>query len=196
MEGMDLDRLIEAAAFRELLRTRAPAPLSALATAVGMEEAGVRRAAAGLACGGHIRLSDDGDVVGSAGLSVVPSRHELAIGGRQFWTWCAWDAVGILAALRASGVVTSRDPRSGRRLQVVFNDGLPGDTPAVIFMVELTTYTSAHDEWCPLVNLFESDASARAWAAASGRSGSVVTVAEAAARGATRWAPLVTPAAV
>jgi alkylmercury lyase len=190
MEVRDPSRLVEAAAFRELLRTRAPVGAAALGAAVGMDDAAVGRTIAEVAGAGHLRLSDCGDVVGSAGLSVVPSRHQLTVEGAQFWTWCAWDAVGILAALGASGLVQSRDPRSGRPVEVAFHEGRPGATPAVIFMVDLPAYTSAHDEWCPLVNLFESDASAREWASASGHAGSVLTVAEAASRGATRWGPL------
>jgi hypothetical protein len=191
MKATELDRLIEAAAFRELLRTRTPVAPSALATAVGADQTAVRQASEALARAGHLRLSDSGDVVGSAGLSVVPSRHQLTVEGVRFWTWCAWDAVGILAALGAFGQVLSRDPRTGHPLEVVFRRGRPDATAAVIFMVELPAVGSAYDEWCPLVNLFESDASARDWAEASGVAGSVLTVAEAASRGARTWAPLV-----
>lgn len=191
MEVRDLDRVVEAAAFRELLRTQAPASASTLASVTGVEESEIRRTTAALATAGHVRVSDAGDVVGSAGLSVVPSRHLLTIEGQRFWTWCAWDAVGILAALGASGLVQSRDPRSGSAVEVAFQQGRPDASETVLFMVELRTFTSAHDEWCPLVNLFESDASARDWAAASGVDGSVLTIAEAAERGARRWAPLV-----
>ena len=191
MEVQDLDRLVEAVAFRELLSTRAPVAPATLVAAIGMDEATVGRTIAAVADAGHLRLSADGDVVGSAGLSVVPSRHLLTVEGERYWTWCAWDAVGILAALGASGLVQSRDPQSGRPVEVAFHDGQPGPTPAVIFMVDLPTYSSAHDEWCPLVNLFESDATAGDWADASGLAGSVVTVAEAASRGARRWGPLV-----
>jgi alkylmercury lyase len=190
MEVRDLDRMIEAVAFRALLSTRAPVPMDTLVAALGMDGTAVRRATAAIADAGHLRLADGGDVVGSAGLSVVPSRHELIVDGDRFWTWCAYDAVGILAALGASGLVQSRDPHSGRAVQVAFREGQPGASPAVIFMVELPAYTSAHDEWCPLVNLFESDASAREWAVATGLAGSVLTVAEAASRGAKRWGPL------
>lgn len=191
MEVRDLDRLVEAAAFRELLRTQAPAATGTLASAVGVEETVIRQATASLATAGHVRLSDVGDVVGSAGLSVVPSRHLLTVEGQRFWTWCAWDAVGILAALGASGLVQSRDPRSGRPVEIAFREGRPDASEHVIFMVELPAFTSAHDEWCPLVNLFESAASARDWAAGSGVAGSVLTIEEAAERGAKRWAPLV-----
>jgi alkylmercury lyase len=191
MKVLDLDEPIEAAAFRQLLRTQAPVTTAALAAALGAQEVAIGQAVAALAHRGHVRLADGGDVVGAAGLSIVRSRHELVIEGRQFWTWCAWDAVGILAALRAAGVVRSRDPQSGRDLEVAFTGGSPETSPAVIFMVELTTFTSAHDEWCPLVNLFETEASARSWIAARGLSGSVLTVAEAAERGARRWGPLV-----
>ncbi len=42
---------------------------------------------------------DSGRVVGSWGLSSVPTDHRLRIRGRQLYTWCALDAVGIPAGL-------------------------------------------------------------------------------------------------
>ena len=41
---------------------------------------------------------DSGRVVGSWGLSSVPTDHRLRIRGRALHTWCALDAVGIPAA--------------------------------------------------------------------------------------------------
>ena len=35
-------------------------------------------------------------VVGSAGLSVRPDRHEIEVEGREFWTWCAYDSLRML----------------------------------------------------------------------------------------------------
>ncbi len=42
---------------------------------------------------------DSGRVVGSWGLSAVPTDHRLRIRGRELYTWCALDAVGIPAGL-------------------------------------------------------------------------------------------------
>ena len=50
---------------------------------------------------------DSGHVVGSCGLSSSPTDHRLDIRGRQLFTWCAEDAVGIPAALREDARVLS-----------------------------------------------------------------------------------------
>jgi Alkylmercury lyase len=63
-----------------------------------------------------LRRDERGDIVGVAGLSVVASRHQLWIVGRQFWTWCACDALGILAALKSDGRVISQSPETGAEL--------------------------------------------------------------------------------
>ena len=51
---------------------------------------------------------DSGHVVGSWGLSSVPTDHRLRIRGRTLYTWCAEDAVGIPAALGEDASVASR----------------------------------------------------------------------------------------
>jgi hypothetical protein len=49
----------------------------------------VRAAIDALAERGSLRLDDQGNVIGSAGLSIRPDRHEINLDGRRFWTWCA-----------------------------------------------------------------------------------------------------------
>lgn len=48
-----------------------------------------------------------GRVVGSWGLSLLPTEHRLHIRGRQLYTWCALDAVGIPAALGEDAAISS-----------------------------------------------------------------------------------------
>ncbi|NIO68018.1 MAG: hypothetical protein GTN71_02885 [Anaerolineae bacterium] len=50
---------------------------------------------------------DSGRVVGSWGLSAVPTDHRLRIHGRQLYTWCALDAVGIPAGLGEDASIVS-----------------------------------------------------------------------------------------
>jgi len=45
-----------------------------------------------LAGAGRILREGAGEVIGSAGLSVVPGRHEIELEARRFWTWCAYDS--------------------------------------------------------------------------------------------------------
>jgi alkylmercury lyase len=50
---------------------------------------------------------DSGRVVGSWGLSAVPTDHRLRIQGRDLYTWCALDAVGIPAGLGEDASIAS-----------------------------------------------------------------------------------------
>ena len=57
---------------------------------------------------GRIVLDDAGEwVVAAAGLSTVPTKHEMWIAGRRFYASCAFDTVGIPAALEAPAQVRS-----------------------------------------------------------------------------------------
>lgn len=50
---------------------------------------------------------DSGRLVGSWGLSAVPTDHRLRIQGRELYTWCALDAVGIPAGLGEDARIAS-----------------------------------------------------------------------------------------
>jgi alkylmercury lyase len=152
----------------------------------------VRTAVVELEAAGRIQVAENGTIVGSAGLSVVPSRHRLRIVDRWFWTWCAWDAVGILGALRAPGAISSHDPRSGAAIELTFTGGTAELSQAAIFRAhDNGLYASIRDEYCPLTNLFEDTASASAWSHENTVHGDVLSVAEAAVEAAAEWNSLV-----
>jgi hypothetical protein len=52
--------------------------------------------------------SGDDHVVGSWGLSLVPTVHSVHMRGRQFFCWCAVDAAGIPSALEEDAAILSR----------------------------------------------------------------------------------------
>lgn len=56
--------------------------------------------------------------------SGVPTRHRVEAGGVQYIANCAWDALGILAALHKPGTVHSRCGQSGEPLHL--NVGIHG----------------------------------------------------------------------
>ncbi len=59
-----------------------------------------------------------GEVVGSWGLSLVPTNHRLRIRGRGLFTWCAIDAVGIPAGLGEDGAVESECHQCGEPVSI------------------------------------------------------------------------------
>ncbi len=57
--------------------------------------------------------------------SAVPTGFTVRIGERSWWANCAWDALGVLAALDADGEVVADDPLGGEELHVRVEDGKP-----------------------------------------------------------------------
>jgi hypothetical protein len=55
--------------------------------------------------------------------SVGPTPHRVEAGGRSWFANCAWDALGIPAALDAEGAVSSECPDCGEPLELEVRDG-------------------------------------------------------------------------
>jgi len=174
-----------ALAFRELLAERRPVAVRRLADSLGLSISELEPVLASLTQRGRITRADDGAVSGSHGLSVEPTAHELRLNGERRWTWCAWDAVSILAALSADGVVVSRTPL-GEPIELHFSTGRLPESDVVVFIPELDC-SSVVDEWCPLANFFVDADSAAGWSFEHDVPGRVEPLALAAERGAEIW---------
>ena len=62
-------------------------------------------------------LEDDGRTIRMAPpFSGVPTQHRARVGGIEYFANCAWDALGIPAALHRTGTVLSRCEQSGEPL--------------------------------------------------------------------------------
>jgi len=183
---------VRAAGFRLLLAEGRPVTIDELATALCSDADTVGSLVATLDGRGWIRRDADGRLIGSAGLSVVAWRHEMHVGERLFWTWCAYDALGILGALEADGTVISTSPSTGARIEIPFRAGRPLRHDLALFLAQLWDCASVEEEYCPLVNFFETADEATAWAEKKGRSGEVLSVDEATDRGAAEWRPFLT----
>ena len=55
--------------------------------------------------------------------SAVETPHRVEAGGRSWFANCAWDALGIPAALHTDGVVSSACPDCGEPLELDVRDG-------------------------------------------------------------------------
>ena len=60
--------------------------------------------------------------------SSVPTQHRVLVGAREYFANCAWDALGIPAALHEPGTVRSRCEQSGESLRL--DVGLSGPAPS------------------------------------------------------------------
>ncbi|WP_043620259.1 organomercurial lyase [Nonomuraea candida] len=177
-------------ACRALLRTGAPLPLEALATAMGTGLADAEREVATQESRGRMTRDGDGRIVASAGISVVPSDYELRVGARVMWAWCANTAFGVMSALAMGGEVVSHCPAGGALLRTVFDGPLPREEGRAVHWPSDSfrqSCGSLAQEYCPTFALFENAQAAHAWAGAKGIPGEVLPVREATERARVRW---------
>lgn len=192
MSGDELETRLRSEAFRLLLAGAKPVSEQQLASAIGVGVGQARVALRALADAGRIRRDDSGRVIGSAGLSVVPDRHAIELDRRRFWTWCAYDILGIFGALKANGRAHSPSP-SGRVIELDFERGRPLNSSAVLFRPTddlMSCCENVYEQWCPNSNLFGDDVEARSWARKHRVEGRVMSLAEASDVGTTDWAGL------
>jgi hypothetical protein len=126
---MELDSRIKAAVYRRFADTGAQPALAELAAELGCSPDEVRAAYARLRANRVLLLELDGERIRMAPpFSGVPTQHVVESGGRTYFANCAWDALGIPAALHREAVVRSRCGQTGEplRLQV----GLDGPEPS------------------------------------------------------------------
>ena len=175
-----------ALAFNELLEVPQPVSVRLLAESLGTTVGALEQQLAVLAAEGWIRRDPEGSIVGSRGLSIEPTRHELELPQGRRFTWCAYDTLGIFSAFAASGTIHSRTPlEQPVELEVVA--GRPAPADGVVLFFPQRRVTSVFEEWCPLANFFLDAEAARAWAAANDVEGQVLTLTQASERGTADW---------
>jgi alkylmercury lyase len=189
----DVKALIRTAAFRLLLAHGVAISGEELAAATGIGREILDVHLDDLDRAGRIRRDDAGRVTGSAGLSVSRDRHEIELDGRQFWTWCAYDILGIFGALGANGRALSPSP-DGPTIVVQFERGRPVNDDAVLFRPDdqlMSCCENVYEEWCANSNLFADAERAKTWAGQRGVRGRVMDLAEASKLSADDWAAVV-----
>jgi len=189
----EVEALIRTAAFRLLLAHGAAVSVTELAGATGLTLDKLLVHIEEMDRGGRIRRDGAGEVVGSAGLNVTRDRHEIELDGRRFWTWCAYDILGIFGALEATGRAVSPSPE-GTTIEVQFQRGRPVNLDAVLFRPNdelLSCCENVYEEWCPNSNLFSNAERATRWAEQRHVHGRVMDLAEASTLGTADWADLI-----
>lgn len=186
----DAGEQTRAAAFRLLLETGRAVSAHQIAAELDAAPSAVEAALRRLDAAGRIRRGAGEVVVGSLGLSVAPAAHELWLGSRQFWTWCAYDVVGIAGALRADAQSLSRSPATGAEIRLQFLAGQPPATAVVVFYPDDRGSVRTIDGWCSNANFFETREAALSWSAQRKIEGEVIELEEARLRGLANWGPL------
>jgi len=139
-------------AFRLLLNEADPLPISTLAERIGVAEEVVRQALDGLRLVGRAEI--DGDrLIGVYGITLKPTQHRLTMHGATFFTWCAFDIVGIPAALGESAEVASECAECHGAVRVSIVNGEPPPSPITISWLSAQC-DSIRDQFCPTVNFY------------------------------------------
>jgi len=186
----DVGQQVRAAAFRLLLETGQALSAEQIAGELNAASSGVEGELRRLDAAGRIRLSGEGHVVGSAGLSVAPAAHELWLGSRPFWTWCAYDVVGIVGTLEVDARSLSCSPATGAPIRLQFAAGWPPATSVVVFFPDDRGAARTIDGWCANSNFFETQEAALSWSAQRKIEGEVIELNEARRRGLALWSAL------
>jgi alkylmercury lyase len=128
-----------------------------------------------------------GRVLGSAGLTLAHGPHGLEIGGHAFRTWCAFDALGIPAALVADARVETACCVCGRSIVVELRDGRPAVAgPALLWLAAGGADLRA--DFCTPTVLLCSEAHAHVWAERRAGRGRALGLIAAVEEGARNWA--------
>ena len=190
----DAQALVRKAAFQLLLARGDAIDLDTLRDHTGLSKKSVSNLVGLLDSAGRMRRNTNGEVVGSGGLSVIPDRHEIELGGRRFWTWCAYDVLGIFGALGAGGRAFSPSPPHGKTIVLHFAQGRPEPSEAVLFRPDedlISSCENVYEQWCPNSNLFASRELAEQWVDQQSLRGRVLDLEEASDLATEAWGDVV-----
>jgi hypothetical protein len=124
---MDLDTRIKLAIYSHFAETGSRPALQAVAERVGTNVDGVLAAYQRLRAQRVLLIEADGASIRMAPpFSGVPTQHRVEAGDVRYFANCAWDALGIPAALQRPAKVTSRCEQSREPLDLDVGVDGPG----------------------------------------------------------------------
>ena len=117
--ALDFDTRVKLAIYRHFASTgERPSPID-VANHVGADTDAVRDSLGRLRANRVLFLEPDGATIRMAPpFSGVPTQHRVRTGNREYVANCAWDALGIVAALHEPAAVISECAQSGERLEL------------------------------------------------------------------------------
>lgn len=181
------DFLVRRTAFALLVRDGRPIEVERLAASLpdGPGPGAVSEAVDRLVASGHLDRDRSGAVVG-AGLTLGEGPHRLLLRGRDYRTWCAYDAIGIPAALGEEGAISTRCGVCGRAIAVRVPIEADTERPERLWLAAGGQDLRA--EFCTPTVLLCSPDHAEIWAAREGGRGRILDLGQALRLGAGAWA--------
>ena len=126
---MHLDTQVKLAIYRHFAESGSRPTPADVAEVVGSDVRSVLDTYPRLRAQRVLTLEADGSAIRMAPpFSGVPTQNIVIVGAKQYFANCAWDALGVLAALHQPGEVHSRCEQSGAPL--ILNVGLEGPEPS------------------------------------------------------------------
>ena len=187
LPAADLHERIREVAFALLLTERRPIAADEIATATGAAQATLSGMLDRLAGAGWIDRDDAGRVTGAAGLSLTTGPHRISIDGTGFRTWCAYDSIGIAAALSADAAIETECAVCGQAIALDTHGGQPpAGRPERLWLA--SGGSDLRGDFCDPTVLLCSPEHAAVWAERQGGRGRAVDLGEAARLGAEGWA--------
>jgi hypothetical protein len=113
-----------------------------------------RREMAGMVKRGRAEVDEGGRVVGVHGLTLRPTRHRFVHAGRTHRTWCAFDAIGIPAALAIDAEAQTTCPSCDQTLNIPIRSGNPEASDIALWLPSATVrhlmvdFCAAADLYC------------------------------------------------
>ncbi|MGH7497440.1 MAG: organomercurial lyase, partial [Gemmatimonadales bacterium] len=115
--------------YRTTAETGTPPSAAALAARMGVDAGATKDAYARLRAKRMLLLNPDGETIRFAPpFSGVPTQHRVTVGDVDYYAPCAWDALGIGAALHRPALVQSECAESHEPLRL--NVGVEGPEPS------------------------------------------------------------------
>ena len=130
---MDFDTQVKLAVYRHIAETTGTPTMSDVAVAVGASEEEVREAYRRLATNRALVLEPDGVSIRMAmPFSGIATQHRVRVDGKEYFANCAWDALGVIAALQRPGAVLSRCEQTLEPIEFAVREDGPAPEPCVI----------------------------------------------------------------
>jgi hypothetical protein len=187
LAAADLHQRIRETAFALLLTGRRAVSPGEIAAAAGVAPGAIGGLLDELGSVGWIDRDPAGSVTGSGGLSLTDGPHRLTIGGAEFRNWCAYDSLGIAAALDADAAIDTTCPICGAPIHLRTIAGEPpAGRPERLWLADGGADLRA--DFCSPTVLLCSPEHADAWAERQGGRGRAVDVGEGARIGREAWA--------
>jgi Alkylmercury lyase len=126
---MDFDTSVKLAVYQHFARTGKAPSVEQIAGQLASSPDEIRRAFGRLQANRVLLLEADGETIRMAPpFSGVPTPHRVEVSEQSYLANCAWDALGIPAALHQEAVVHSSCGQSGAPLRL--RVGLEGPEPS------------------------------------------------------------------